>query len=1170
MALSTSRETEAQPLAAGSDRSEGSVRPSEGDNRVSPVSPTPARPHAGEDLTRSVRESATEVAPENSEGHRSPASEPVFVTAPTPTVRFDNLEGQLPGDQIELLRAFSSHHALGIHRLKVAEANLSNLNGQLNEVKEHTTSLTRRIDRAMSDNSRFLLESDAQLSELSRIFDRPRMRTPITSGITPESIPEPAQLRGVAPRASSLQSDDDLYGPNSTADAEESASRINRNPLAIDSITRVANSSSSRASLPAQQPNETAEQYDARYESNIRNIDRNQESWARAYPDINNARARAQPRATDAGITGTASRDVHFERPGTHGRDTGSRGYDTIPRAGPTMPMMYESASRPPGINPYSGVNAPPIGLSAYRVTQGPVTNGLWNNDHYHYVVLLGKITQLINHKVGSPVDVPTGFKQPKLAEPPKYSGSHSHDDFVDWLSSFLNWLRGHYICGPNTDSIRLTYLGLYVDGVASDWYLTEVDNPSRHYDPALLFADCICLMHKRFVRTATANDAAIKYSAVRYVTADGVEGLYYKLDTAAERMIERPSNYEFRRRLFNLLPHWLHDKLKDRNIIPEYASLEDIRENAKQIEENSLRRYEGVGDTTTSSTPRASTSRQDRAPKTTEKPRNLRSSGAVTGNNNGRPDKPNVRPSVPPVPGRPARTPRDTSTMQCYSCGKMGHISSEPICENYDVNKARLHAQRELDYDAEDSEQENQGCVVDAEHSGSEHGSPPRSWGGSQYESEHEDALPDSRDDEASDNPPRLASMYVRMAAMRVTVDSPYDEGELSDTMPALMDCSDSEDDDPIVTIGARLSTRQFRTVMDLRDGYPTFTAPTYRIPTRYVDDRGLPTSPPTPISVDLVNRTVLDLEEHIPNPDTIRVVNHTVWIDIQERVLRLDDGEDLEGYNRLLSMLVPCHICDGVCRPTVYQVLARIPAGEEPQTHMTLYACNLPRRLVSPARRVFNGIDNEDQYSDPHGDYSEESMYAMRYSSNIRRHPVPGEITRPRHNQETITTIVVINGHKALALFDSGSTTDSITPEFGFVSRTKQFKLDNQITLQLGCVGSRSKISYGAVAPISIFTIAEEMYFDVVNIDRYDAILGTPFLRKHGLSLDFKNGGIVIEGRFHKTFSMSEELAYLAQKGGDKEASKFNARPKPRETAPIRPRRDTPEVPGVSGHRD
>ena len=35
-------------------------------------------------------------------------------------------------------------------------------------------------------------------------------------------------------------------------------------------------------------------------------------------------------------------------------------------------------------------------------------------------------------------------------------------------------------------------------------------------------------------------------------------------------------------------------------------------------------------------------------------------------------------------------------------------------------------------------------------------------------------------------------------------------------------------------------------------------------------------------------------------------------------------------------------------------------------------------------------------------------------------------------------------------------------------------------------------------------------EEYFDIVNIEHYDVILGTPFLRKMGIVLDFRSPGM------------------------------------------------------------
>jgi len=48
-----------------------------------------------------------------------------------------------------------------------------------------------------------------------------------------------------------------------------------------------------------------------------------------------------------------------------------------------------------------------------------------------------------------------------------------------------------------------------------------------------------------------------------------------------------------------------------------------------------------------------------------------------------------------------------------------------------------------------------------------------------------------------------------------------------------------------------------------------------------------------------------------------------------------------------------------------------------------------------------------------------------------------------------------------------------------------------------------------------IEFNSIAKNTYLDVANLDKYDSILGTPFLRKHGIMLDFENQEIIICAR-------------------------------------------------------
>jgi len=73
---------------------------------------------------------------------------------------------------------------------------------------------------------------------------------------------------------------------------------------------------------------------------------------------------------------------------------------------------------------------------------------------------------------------------------------------------------------------------------------------------------------------------------------------------------------------------------------------------------------------------------------------------------------------------------------------------------------------------------------------------------------------------------------------------------------------------------------------------------------------------------------------------------------------------------------------------------------------------------------------------------------------------------------------------------------------------------QLDQPIGLQLACIGSKSMINYGTISTIMFGDKCFEEYFDVANIDYYDTILGTPFLRRLGIILDFTGPGSICMG--------------------------------------------------------
>jgi hypothetical protein len=74
----------------------------------------------------------------------------------------------------------------------------------------------------------------------------------------------------------------------------------------------------------------------------------------------------------------------------------------------------------------------------------------------------------------------------------------------------------------------------------------------------------------------------------------------------------------------------------------------------------------------------------------------------------------------------------------------------------------------------------------------------------------------------------------------------------------------------------------------------------------------------------------------------------------------------------------------------------------------------------------------------------------------------------------------------------------------------------LEQPINLQLTVVGSHYIVNYGTSGQLKFGVNISDEYFDITNIDYYDIILGTPFLMKWGISLDFSSQGrIKMEGQ-------------------------------------------------------
>ena len=104
------------------------------------------------------------------------------------------------------------------------------------------------------------------------------------------------------------------------------------------------------------------------------------------------------------------------------------------------------------------------------------------------------------------------------------------------------------------------------------------------------------------------------------------------------------------------------------------------------------------------------------------------------------------------------------------------------------------------------------------------------------------------------------------------------------------------------------------------------------------------------------------------------------------------------------------------------------------------------------------------------------------------------------------------MINGHPVCALLDSGSLGDFMSSSLAEQLAIKQLELDTPLSLQLAVQGSQSKVNSRAVVRLEYQEIKEECSFDIININNYDLILGTPWLYQHRVCIGFNLARIMV----------------------------------------------------------
>ncbi|EJD38758.1 DNA/RNA polymerase [Auricularia subglabra TFB-10046 SS5] len=118
-------------------------------------------------------------------------------------------------------------------------------------------------------------------------------------------------------------------------------------------------------------------------------------------------------------------------------------------------------------------------------------------------------------------------------------------------------------------------------------------------------------------------------------------------------------------------------------------------------------------------------------------------------------------------------------------------------------------------------------------------------------------------------------------------------------------------------------------------------------------------------------------------------------------------------------------------------------------------------------------------------------------------------------------------VQDKSARVLIDSGSLADFVSTTLVDQLKLPLQVLEKPIPLQLAVKGSRSKINVNVTANFKYQNINCSKTFDVVNLDNYDMILGTPFLWQHEVTLGLNPTRVVVGSAEPKEIEGAETFA-------------------------------------------
>lgn len=263
-----------------------------------------------------------------------------------------------------------------------------------------------------------------------------------------------------------------------------------------------------------------------------------------------------------------------------------------------------------------------------------------------------------------------------KVALPEAYDGGSDLEAFENWLTQLVNWLRMYRLDEESVlmNEARINILSQALKGKAVSYFRQRMDD-HRDNGTEWDFRDAILDIKDRFLHKSTALSAANKFEQMTQGGRD-VQSLLEDLRSESHRMVERPTDYAFRKRFLEALKPEVarHVILQGNNA--ESSDLMTLVHAANDYEESTHyeRKFKRDGEHRTGSAHKSHDkhrSGRDHGPKLGDSSSKTRD---IDGSKKFERREDLAKPYVKPAS---KDAPKNIETVTCYECGKLGHYAN-------------------------------------------------------------------------------------------------------------------------------------------------------------------------------------------------------------------------------------------------------------------------------------------------------------------------------------------------------------------------------------------------------------------------------------------------------------------------------------------------------------